>query len=93
MRKYIYTLGCLLGLAAFISCSKDYTCSCEIEYVTTNGQIEKYTRDYTLKDSKKSWAKDRCVSTIWSEPEITDDSMGFPITYPGYTETTTCELK
>ena len=92
MKKIIYSSLAVIGLVAFASCSKDFTCSCEIERITTDGDITRYNRDYTIKDSKRSWAKDRCVSTEWSEDEYVDDSMGFPITYPGYTETVMCDL-
>lgn len=91
MRKIIYTLS-LIGFTALVSCSKDYTCSCEVERVTTDGEITQYTTSQTIKDAKKNWAKDRCVSTVETEPETSNTVGGFPITTPGYTETRTCEL-
>ena len=50
-----------VGLIPFLfsSCTKDYTCSCVETYIE-NGETESYTTVFTLYNSKKRDAENRC---------------------------------
>lgn len=51
----------LVGMAAFSSCKKDYTCACTIKTIRLSDykQVDQTERKYTIRDNEDA-AKDAC---------------------------------
>jgi len=52
-------LGFFLTAVVFSSCTREYTCTCDISYKGQPGLPEPFTKEYTIRDTK-SKAKSVC---------------------------------